>query len=301
MSDYKGEWQAAKTRFEESSGVKKPAPTKKNLFGKAVRQKVGIAEAFGKVDKLMPEDDGETMREKDLEKLGPLVSTAGQEVRNYLKLLTDAIDNEKEEHGKGADAIYRDLKILKAELESMTAKMKAKLDRIYAVRRAESEGLSQRVKMFLTNFRTMKTSIDKNGKQALAVVQQLLKDPTVQNFNSAFPKAARDLTQNIGQIHKFTLPEELNPDALRTRGEALEDPQIAEAVEELEKRVAHFKRETIPLMRETGTTPMDSTLAKFCNSPIRFEEGASKEDVIEATRNFGRQVKKALELGQKMI
>jgi hypothetical protein len=54
-------------------------------------------------------------------------------------------------------------------------------------------------------------------------------------------------------------------------------------------------------MRETGTTPMDSTLAKFCSSPIRFEEGASREDVIEATRNFGRQVKKALELEQKMI
>ena len=54
-------------------------------------------------------------------------------------------------------------------------------------------------------------------------------------------------------------------------------------------------------MRETGTTPMDSTLAKYCNSPIPFEEGASPEDVIEATKNFGRQVKKALELGQKMI
>jgi hypothetical protein len=43
MSDYKGEWEAAKTKFENSTGVKKPAPTKKNLFGKAVRQKVGIA------------------------------------------------------------------------------------------------------------------------------------------------------------------------------------------------------------------------------------------------------------------
>jgi hypothetical protein len=301
MSDYKGEWEAAKTTFEESTGVKKPAPTKKNLFGKAVRQKVGIAEAFGKVDKLMPEDDGETMRQKDLDKLGQLVSTAGQEVRDYLKLLTDSIDKEKEEHGKGAEAIYRDLKILKAKLESMVAHMKAKLDRAYAVRRAESEGLNQRLKMFLTNFRTMKTSIERNGKKALVIVQQLLKDPNPQIFNAAFPDAARDLTQNLGQIHKFTLPEELNPDALRTRGEALEDPTIAEAVEELEKKVAHFKRETIPLMRETGTTPMDSTLAKFCNSPIRFEEGASQEDVIEATRNFGRQVKKALELGQKMI
>jgi hypothetical protein len=154
---------------------------------------------------------------------------------------------------------------------------------------------------FLTNFRTLKTSIDRNGKLALIVVQQLLKDPTPQNFNSAFPKAARDITQNIGQIHKFTLPDELNPTALRTRGEAMADPKVAEAVVELEKRVAHFKRETIPLMREEGTTPMDSTLAKYCNSPIRFEEGASKEDVIEATKHFGRQVKKALELGQKMI
>ena len=51
-------------------------------------------------------------------------------------------------------------------------------------------------------------------------MQQLLKDPNPQDFNAAFPDAARDLTQNLGQIHKFTLPDRLNPAALRTRGEA---------------------------------------------------------------------------------
>ena len=61
------------------------------------------------------------------------------------------------------------------------------------------------------------------------------------------------------------------------------------------------KRETIPLMREEGTTPMDSTLAKFCNSPIRFADNASSEDVIAATKHFGRQAKAALELGSKII
>jgi hypothetical protein len=114
MSDYKNQWETAKKKFENTSGVKKPAPTKKNLFGQAVRQKVGIADAFGKVDKLMPDDDGSTMKQQDLDKLGPLVSAAVLEVRDYIKLLSDAIDKEKNEHGKGADAIYRDLKILKA-------------------------------------------------------------------------------------------------------------------------------------------------------------------------------------------
>lgn len=301
MSNYKGEWESAKKAFESTTGVKKPAPTKKNIFGKAVRQKVGIAEAFGKVDKLMPEDDGTNMKQKDLEQLGRLVSAAGQEVRDYLKLLTEAIDAEKDEHGKGADAIYRDLKILKAKLEASTADMKAKLDKIYVVRRITSEGLERKATMFLTNFRTLKTSIERNGKKALVVVQQILKDPTPQNYNEAFPKAARDITQNIGQIHKFTLPDELNENALRTRGEAMEDPKVAEEVVELEKKVGHFKRETIPLMRETGTTPMDSTLAKLCNNPLRFGQDATKEDVIEAAKNFGRQVKTALELGKKII
>lgn len=301
MSDFKGEWEAAKSTFENTTGVKKPAPTKKNVFGKAVRQKVGIGEAFGKVDKLMPEDDGSTMKQKDLEQLGRLVSAAAQEVKDYVKMLTEAINAEKDEHGKGAEAIYRDLKILKAELESSTADMKAQLDKIYVVRRGVNEGLNRKATMFLTNFRTLKSSIDRNGKKALLVVQQLLKDPTPTAFNSAFPKAARDITQNIGQIQKFTLPDEINANALRTRGEALEDPKVAEAVIELEKKVGHFKRETIPLMRETGTTPLDSTLAKMCNSPPRFLETATKEDVIAATKHFARQVKKAMELGQKMI
>jgi hypothetical protein len=301
MSDFKGEWEAAKSTFENTTGVKKPAPTKKNVFGKAVRQKVGIGEAFGKVDKLMPDDDGSTMKQKDLEQLGRLISAAAQEVKDYVKMLTEAINAEKDEHGKGAEAIYRDLKILKAKLESSTADMKAQLDKIYVVRRGLGEGLNRKATMFLTNFRTLKSSIDRNGKRALLVVQQLLKDPTPQNFNSSFPKAARDITQNIGQIHKFTLPDELNATALRTRGEALEDPKVAEAVIELEKKVAHFKRETIPLMREAGATPLDATLAKMCNSPPRFLEDATKQDVIAATKHFGRQVKKAMELGQKMI
>lgn len=301
MSDYKGEWESAKKTFENTAGVKKPAPTKKNIFGKVVREKVGIGEAFGKVDKLMPDDDGATMKQKDLEQLAKLVSAAGQEVRAYLKLLTDAIDKEKEEHGKGAEAIYRDLKILKAELEASTADMKARVDKIFVVRRNVGEGLNRKASMFLTNFRTLKTSIDRNGKKALLVVQQLLKNPTPENFNAAFPKAARDITQNIGQIQKFTLPEEINANALRTRGEALEDPKVAEAVIELEKKVAHFKRETIPLMREEGATPLEATLAKMCNSPPRFLETATKEEVIAATKRFGKQVKKAMELGQKMI
>jgi len=300
MSNFQQQWETAKKKFENTTGVKKPAPTKKNLFGKAVRQKVGIGEAFGKVDKLMPEDDGSTMSQKDLDKLGPLVSAASQEVRDYLKLLTQAIDGEKNEHGKGAEAIYRDLKILKAELEAMTADMKAMLDKIYAVRRANSEGLGRKASSYITQFRTMKTSIERNGTKALVAVQDILKDPTPATFNSAFPKAARDITQNIGQIHKFTLPDELSEDVLRTRAQALEDPKIAEAVIELERHVAHFKRETIPLMREEGTTPLNSTLAKFANNPIRFDEGASTEDVIAAAKHFGRQVKTALELGKKM-
>ena len=52
----------------------------------------------------------------------------------------------------------------------MTASIKAKLDRIYAVRRAESERLNLRLKNLLTSFRTMKSHIDRNGKKALLVV-----------------------------------------------------------------------------------------------------------------------------------
>lgn len=302
MSDYQGEWEAAKEKFENTTGVKKPAPTKKNLFGKVVRQKVGIGEAFGAVDKLMPEDEGATMRQKDLDKLGALVSAAAQEVRDYLKLLTDAIDKEKEEHGKGADAIYRDLKILKAELEAITATMKGKLSWIYAERQAISKGIEGGAKGYFKMFQTMKSNIEKNSKKALVVVQDLLKDPTPQKFNAAFPKAARDLTQNIGQIHKFTVPEEfVNEDALKTKAMALENPQIVEAVIDLNKRVEHFKLETIPLMREEGDTPKNSTLARFCNSPIRLADNAPPEEVIAAAKNFGKQVKKAYELGQKII
>lgn len=301
MSDFKAQWEAAKGRFENTAGVKKPAPTKKNIFGKAVRQKVGIGSAFERVDKLMPVDDGTSMAQKDLEKLGPLVSAASAEVKSYIALLTTAIDKEKTEHGKGADAIYRDLKILKAELAAMTADMKAMLDKIYVGRRIAGQDVERKASMFIRNFETLKSSIDRNGKKALVVMQQILKDPTPATFNSAFPKAARDITQNIGQIHKFTLPEELNAHSLELRTDQMKDPKIAEAVIELERKVGHFKRETIPLMRDAGTTPTDATLAKFCNSPPRMPDDASAQDVIDGAKNFGRQVKTAIELGRKII
>ena len=88
----------------------------------------------------MPEDD-----RRDHEAKGSRTAWPARQHRRpggprLHQLLTDSIDKEKEEHGKGADAIYRDLKILKAALESMTADMKAKLDKIYAVRRVKVRG-----------------------------------------------------------------------------------------------------------------------------------------------------------------
>lgn len=302
MSDYKKKWEDAKKKFENTTGVKKPAPTKKNLFGKAVRQKVGIGEAFGKVDKLMPDDDGTSMQQKDVEKLGPLVTTASQEVTNYIKFLTDAINKEKTEHGKGADAIYRDLKILKADLEVIIASMRRKLDEVYAFRQAAARGIEGPARAFMTNFKTLKSSIESNGKKALAVVQNILKDPTPANFNSNFPKAARDITQNIGQIHKFFAEErELNETTLRAKMRAMEDPSIAEQVLELRGRVSHFVRDTVPLMREAGSSPLDSTLARFANSPVRFPEDASAADVKAGCKQFALQVKTAMDLGKKII
>lgn len=302
MSDYKAKWKSAKAKFEGSTGVKKPAPTKKNLFGKAVRQKVGIGETLGKFDKLMPASHDTPLDAKTQEQLGRIASQVGEEVRSYLDLLNDAINKEKDEHGKAAGSIYRDLKILRAELEAIVADVRADIDKIYAFRQAAGKDFDMAAKSHFTIFKTLKTSIDKNGKKALLAMQNILKDPTPATYNAAFPKAARDITQTIGQIFKYTMPDEfLNEAQQATKHKYMDNPKIAEMVVDLDKRVAHFKRETVPLMNNAGSTPMNSTLSKLCNTPIKFGEDASREDVIAAAKHFGRQVKTAIELGRKII
>lgn len=46
---------------------------------------------------------------------------------------------------------------------------------------------------------------------------------------------------------------------------------------------------------------MESALSRYCNSPVTFDDNASKEEVIKGIKNFAAQVKQAMELGRSMI
>ena len=302
MSDYAVKWKAAKTKYEADTLKKKPAETVKFL-GKKIRIKSGVAGKLKEVDKLFPTDMRTALDDKAIDKVRKVSVDARKAGLVYMTAIEKEVTKEKAAiGGKDASLLYRDLKILRASLDAIMGSIKSDLAKMEAARLAAKRDIDGAIKVTFITIRTLKEGIERNGKGALLACQNILKDPTPKTFNDAVPRAARNLTQQFANIKKWTLPEEIgNKTHRENRLKQLQDPKLAAAVEELNAKVAHFKREVLPLLAENGNSAANASLGKMANNPINIADDATPNDVKVAVKNFAGHVKNAITIGKKMI
>ena len=296
MSDYAAQWKIAKKKFETATGGKKPATTKKGLLAKARAKKSGVAALLGAVDKLIPDNMLEPVSDKQIAKVNKAVNAIKQGGGAYIQEIQTAIDKEKNEIGKTMSTTYRDLKILRSELDSIVATIVSDQAKMYACREAVKKEVAGSAKVTFMSLKTIAEGIDKTCKQGIAWAQTVLKDPAPANYNDNIFKISRNITQNFTQIVKFTVPHEASAPAQVSRLKTLADPKIAELVVTLDKRVTMAKAGAVPISKETGTGPYDSSLGKMGNNPVKLADDASADDVKRAVKHFLTQVKSALEV-----
>jgi len=302
MSDYAVKWKTAKVKYETDTLRKKPSETVK-ILTKKIRVKSGVAAKLKEVDKLFPVDMRDALDDKDIGKVRKATIEARKAGLAYIAAIEKDIAKEKAAiGGKDASVLYRDLKILRASLDAIMEAIKSDLAKMEAARVAARRDVDGALKATFITLRTLREGIDRNGKAALLTCQKLLKDPTPDNFNAVFPKAARDLTQQFAQIKKWTLPDTIgDPVTRQNRLDQLQDPKLARAVDELNAKVAHFKTEVLPYLAENGNTAANASLGKMAAHPIRVADDATPQDVKAAVKNFAQQVKEAITIGRKMI
>ncbi|MCF6233085.1 MAG: hypothetical protein L3J36_08320 [Rhodobacteraceae bacterium] len=300
MSDYAGRWKAAKLKFEAATGGKKPKVTKKGLFTKARGKTSGVQSLLKVVDKLIPDSMLDPVSDKKIVKINKAVSAVKTSGVSYMADILAAVKREKDEFGKEESVIYRDLKILRSELDAIVAAIVSDQAKMYACREATIKEVSGGVKVTYMTLKTVAEGIDKTCKEGIAWAQTVLKDPTPENYNDTIFKKARNITQNFSQIVKYTVPEEASLAAQRSRLQTLEDPKIAQLVVDLDKRVTVAKEGAVPITKETGHDPFDSSLGKMGNNPVRLHDDADPDEVKAAIKHFLMQVKEAMEVRKRI-
>jgi len=294
MSDYAGRWKAAKVKFEQATGGKKPTVTQKGLLTKARAKKSGVGALLKAVDSLIPDNMLEPVSNKKIAKVNKAVNAIKASGASYIADIQAAIGKEKTEIGKTVSTTYRDLKILRSELDAIVAGIISDQAKMYACRDAVVNDIAGATKVTFMTLKTIAQGIDRTCKEGISWAQTVLKDPTPDNYNSEIFKKARNILQNFTQIVKFTIPHEASVRGQASRLKLLEDPKMAALVENLDKRVDMAKVGAVPISKETGHDAYDSSLGKMGNNPVKLDDDASADDVKRAIKHFLRQVKSAL-------
>lgn len=190
-NDWGKEWKTTKEKFEKLTGKKKPAEKVLGMF----RKSSGIEGALKDCDKadvaVADKRGGAAPTEKEMEAYKAAKKKYDSTAATYIKSLDDAMKADK-----GADPAYANaLKLLKADLKAISARM----DSFIAGKVAQVEQLSA-TEMTIKN---MMVNINSALKKAKLAYTQVINEPTAANYNAQFPKAARDITQQLANIVKF--------------------------------------------------------------------------------------------------
>ena len=297
MSNFAREWKDAKTKFETSTGIGKPAKEKTiPIIGATYRKGTGFEGSLKALDQLLNSIPG-IPKKKELAAIEQLISDVDTKGTAYLVLLNDAIKKEiTGPGGKEASVIYRDLKILRASLENTIAQAKRDFAKFKAQRAAEELGLDDVTKKNVVVLTHLSEALEASCRKSLVGAQNLLKNPTPAAFNGAFPGLARDITQPLANIRTYTMPNELSERLQLKRMEKLDNQAMMEAAHNLAHKAENCRAKLLPLLQGQGNTPLDSDLEKMANNPPKFAANERPETVLQATKHFIAQAKSALDI-----
>ncbi len=188
MPTYSEKWKQAKRLFETTAKVKKPSADVTSFF----RRKAGIDGALKKIDEAAAKKIG---LDPNHYKAFVAAVTAYQPLKvNYLKVLEATVG--KEPPGADKVAYQKGIAVLKTQLKSIDSSLKT------AAATAKSSLAGRKPLAVMAD--NLMDLIESACDSAEAFITQVKADPTPARFNEGIQKAARDITQNIGNIEKLT-------------------------------------------------------------------------------------------------
>lgn len=183
-------WAGLKKEFEKNTGKKKPSQKVMGVFKKPS----GVESAMKDADKAFNAFNGEKDAKKK-EQAGKLfkeqVAKAKVAGANYLKVLDAAVKGDKEadsDYAKGVQMLSAAVDALLSSMDNQAAKVDGVL-----------QGQSVKQQMAATFYE----STDAAVKRAILFAKRVAANPTAEVFNKDIKDAARDITQNIGNIPKL--------------------------------------------------------------------------------------------------
>ncbi|HEY1067465.1 MAG TPA: hypothetical protein VGE52_15190 [Pirellulales bacterium] len=203
MGEYQTLWNNAKTKFSNDTGGKhKPSKT----FLK-VRVSSGLENAAGAIDNAVAAYSpkvGWTLPQAAT--MASATKEFRKKAKSYLDLLTSTIEKEKKDAAKlqgeeqkaekeKAEVYIRATKVLKTSLDAIVSKAETAA----AMAQAAAEGIGA-AEATAKNFMV---SLKGAVARAAAAIQQIKQNPTGENYKSFFPKIARDMTQQLGNLTKL--------------------------------------------------------------------------------------------------
>jgi len=194
-------WDNAKKTFEQMTGKKKPKESKGifNAFGSYT----GMSGALEKFDKA-ESGAGKTNTEKtsDLKAGNKLVDEMETQLGNFKKasasyssVLGKEIGKEINQRTEGdiKTAFERALKYLNKELDAVQETGESRVGAMRQRFNTAEKDLSVKEKMLLNWQNNVKAAL----ARAAAAAGKVKASPTVETYNSIFPKAARDVTMQL--------------------------------------------------------------------------------------------------------
>jgi hypothetical protein len=304
---YAEDWQTAKEKFENDTGLKKPAAKGKFLFV-SWRKPSGIEDALKDIDKVAVTKK-EDLDEKVFKKWEDLIATLTKKQTAYLKTLDDSIKNEKDESGKSD--LYRHMKILKASLDAIVARAgqgyKDKLT-YRELEKAKGDKALESVDIRLQQLKMLGTNLKSGIAVSTKFCQEVLGNPTPANWNRVDSDfGVRRATQQISNITKYVYADEV--DLLVKGGKKeleilgiINDDRVAEQIKKINIILANLQGDIMALGTESGSSPTDGSLAFFGNNAkSHLPDTASKEEVIAAVKRVAPMLKKCTEISQQLL
>ena len=186
MGTYGDKWKAAKLLFTKTAKVKKPSAQVDSLL----RKPAGIDKVLAKLDALEKKIGTDATALKSFQAAALEFKTAKD---SYIKVLDATVG--KEPKGTDQEAYKKGVAVLRTQLVSLEASLKT------AGSMAQSSQAGRQGMAIMAD--NLMDLIESSCKSALAFVAKVEADPTPENFNANVQKAARDITQNIGNVDKL--------------------------------------------------------------------------------------------------
>lgn len=187
MATYQEKWKKAKTLFKATAKVKKPSAEVDSYF----RKPAGLDKTLAKLD--AADAKGINLKPEALREFEAAYKEFLVAKTSYVKVLETAVGKVPDKVDRAA--YLKGIKVLQTQLIALDTSLKT------TIKMARSGHAGRKgMEVMADNLMDL---IESSCNSALAWVAKVEANPQPEVFNKGIQKAARDITQNIGNINKL--------------------------------------------------------------------------------------------------